>query len=393
MKILLAHGRYQGQTSGENTVFEQEAALLKKYGHEVFTYERSNHEFDYATRWDKLLMGPQTVWQRKAYKDILNLVRIHTPDIVHFHNTLPLISPSAYYAVKKRGSRVIQTLHNYRFVCPNALFLRNGQPCEACLGKRLAWPGIRHACYRKSRMATTAVVAMLSAHRLLGTYDHMIDRYIVLTEFAREKFIAGGLPAQKLAVKPNFIAHDPGFGQGKGGYALYVGRLSHEKGIQVALDAWNQHHLPFPLHIIGDGAYRAKVEAAAQENEHVIYHGTRPHDYVLHMMQDAQSLILPSICYEGFPMTLAESYACGLPVIASRIGALAHLVQESTTGVHFDAGNAQDLASSVTRLFVNQDILAAMRQSTRRFYEEQYTPHANHKQLLHIYQAAMQGGN
>lgn len=390
MKILLVHNYYQGLTSGENVVYEMERALLTGFGHPVVTYERRNDEIEDYGAWQKAALAPGTVWMTQAYRELYRLVQQERPDVVHFHNTFPLISPSAYYAVRAAGSRVVQTLHNYRLLCPNALFLRDERPCEDCLGRFVPWPGVQHACYRDSRGVTATVAAMLAAHRALGTFERVVDRYIALTGFARQKFIEGGLPAEKIAVKPNFLRHDPGVGDGAGGFALYVGRLSHEKGIQVALDAWRRHDLPMPLWVVGDGAYRDAVTAAAEETERIRYLGTRPHDEVLRLMQRAAFLVLPSICYEGFPMTIAEAYACGLPVVASRRGAMASLIQPGETGLHFTADDAASLAEQARWLAGHPDELVRLRRGARRAYAERYTAERNYKELMQIYDTVLQ---
>src|SRR5262245_47877410 len=224
------------------------------------------------SRWQ---LASQTIWSRPAYKEFRTLLQKHRPDVVHFHNTFPLISPAAYYAARAEGLAVVQTLHNFRVLCPNALFFRNGRVCEDCLGCAVPWPGVIHRCYRGSRAASAGVTAMLSAHRLLGTWREAVDRYIALTSFSRQKFLQGGLPAGRVVVKPNFLDSDPGCGSGEGGYALFVGRLSAEKGVETLLQAWRVGGALPPLKIVGDGPLAAKVQAAAAGNPLIEWQGTK----------------------------------------------------------------------------------------------------------------------
>lgn len=256
MKIALVHNYYQ-QSGGEDQVFGDEVDLLEAHGHHVLRYMAHN---DRLVGMSSLDMTRTAVWNGTAYRELRELLRQERPQIVHFHNTFPYISPAAYYAARAKGVPVVQTLHNYRLLCPNGLFFRDGRPCEDCLGKKAPWPGVVHACYRSNRAASGAVATMLTVHRSRGTWSKMVDVYIALTDFARQKFIEGGIAAEKIEIKPNFIQPDPGPGEKREGYALFVGRLSPEKGLDTLLAAWERLGRGFPLKIAGDGplagAYR-----------------------------------------------------------------------------------------------------------------------------------------
>ena len=249
MKILLLHNYYQ-RSGGEDEVFLTDASLLEKHGHEVRRYCVHNTSVDDLSY---LRLAGQTLWNADSYRQLRTLFRTESPDIAHFHNTFPLISPSAYYAAAAAGVPVVQTLHNFRLLCPNALLYRDGHVCGDCIGRTVAWPAIVHKCYRESRPATAVTAGMLAAHRVMGTWSHMVATYITLTEFARQKFIEGGLPADRLLVKPNTLRDDPGQGDHRGGFGLFVGRLSNEKGLDVLLDAWRQLREPLKLLIVGSG--------------------------------------------------------------------------------------------------------------------------------------------
>ncbi len=247
-KILIVHNYYQ-QSGGEDQVFMAESSLIGEHKCQVFHFTVHN---DRIKRMNSLTLARSTLWNKSIARELQKIVRRVRPDIIHFHNTFSLISPAAYYAARAERIPVVQTLHNYRLLCPNALFFRNGHVCEDCMGKFVPWPGVLYACYRNSRTATSVTAAMLSVHRVLRTYSRMVDMYIALTDFARQKFIQGGLPAEKIEVKPNFFYQDPGERNGVGNYALYVGRLSVEKGILALLQTFNKIG-KIPLKIIGDG--------------------------------------------------------------------------------------------------------------------------------------------
>jgi glycosyltransferase involved in cell wall biosynthesis len=283
----------------------------------------------------------------------------------------------------------VQSLHNYRLLCPNAQLLRNGQVCERCVGRWLAWPSVSHACYRDSRAGSAVVTAMLAVHRALRTWTRAVDRYIALTEFGRRKLIAGGLPAEKIVVKPNFVPRDPGPGSGRGGYAVFVGRLSPEKGIDVLLDAWSRQPRPIPLKIIGDGSLVKLVRDAAERDPAIQWLGRRSHEDVLAVLGEAAVLVVPSRCYETFGLVIAEAFAKGTPVIASRLGALAEVVDHGRTGLHFTAGDAGDLAAMAEQFWDAPQRAAQMRWQARAEFEAKYTRERNYEGLRAIYEGVV----
>jgi glycosyltransferase involved in cell wall biosynthesis len=255
-----------------------------------------------------------------------------------------------YYAADAERVAVVQTLHNYRLLCPSAVCFRDGHVCTDCLGKPVAWPAIRHACYRGSRSATAAVVTMLSVHRLLGTWHQKTSVYIVLTELARRLFMRAGLPADKLVLKPNFVEPDPGLGTGGGGYAIFVGRLSSEKGITVLLDAWRRIGGRIPLRIVGDGPLSSLVAEAAVRIPGVTWLGRQTREEIASLVGDAACLVFPSECYETFGRVIVEAFAGGTPVLAADHGAGGELVSDGITGLLFRHGDAHDLADKVIQL-------------------------------------------
>ena len=384
MKILLCHNYYQ-QPGGEDQSFAAEARLLEQRGHDVLRFTRHNDAIDGLSRWDVVR---RTLWSRQSYRELRRLIRRERPDVMHCTNTFPLISPAAYYAARAEGVPVVQSLRNYRLLCPNALFLRDGRVCEDCLGKTIPWPAIVHGCYRESRAASAVVSLMLAGHRTLRTWTRAVDLYFTLTEFARRKLVEGGLPAERIVVKPNFIDPDPGPGNGCGGHVIFVGRLSPEKGIDTLLAAWAQDSSLPPLKVVGDGPLADKVQDAAASDRRIEWLGRRSAEDVLGLVGEAACLVMPSVWYETFGRTIIEAFARGTPVLASRIGALAELVEEGRTGLLFTPGDAADLAAGVRRLLADAPSLGRMRREARQEYERKYTADLNYRQLLAIYQRA-----
>lgn len=384
MRILMVHNYYQ-QAGGEDRVFLEETELLEANGHEVVRYESHNER---VKTMNPVMLAKDTLWSAAAYKDLEAIIRRDRPHVAHFHNTLPLVSPAGYYAAKAAGVPVIQTLHNYRLLCPNALFYRDGGPCEDCLGRAVTWPGVIHGCYRGSPAASAVVTAMLSAHRAARTWVRAVDVYVALTEFARRKFVEGGLPADKIVVKPNFVHPDPGVGEGSGGFALFVGRLSPEKGVATLLEAWEHLGERFPLRIIGDGPLAGRV-LAAERRPGVEYMGHKPVEEVRASMKEAGVLVFPSEWYETFGRVAAESFAAGTPVVAADIGAVAEMVEDGRTGLRFRPGDARHLAEQVERVLSRSDRRAAMRREARAEFEAKYTAERNYGMMMEIYQAAL----
>jgi glycosyltransferase involved in cell wall biosynthesis len=286
----------------------------------------------------------------------------------------------------------VQTLHNYRLLCPGGLFLRDGKVCEECLGRSVPWPGVAHACYRQSRPATAAIATMHAAHRAMGTWQEKVDLYIALSEFARHKFMEGGLPPDRIVVKPNFVDPDPGPKQDDGAYALFVGRLSKEKGLSVLLSAWKRLRAAIPLRIAGDGPLMGEITngAGAKDIRDVQLLGQITPNAIASLMRGARFLVLPSITYENFPMTVAEAFACGVPVIASRLGSLAEIVTDGLNGLHFSPGDPDDLAAKVDWAWKNPRELDEFGRAGRKEFEEKCCASSNYKRLMQIYALAME---
>lgn len=382
MNLVVAHNFYQ-QAGGEDGVFAAEVDLLRRFGHTVTPFTLRNDAVD---QMGKLKALAATVWNRESYRALRAVVRDARASVVHFHNTFPLISPAAYKAARDEGAAVVQTVHNFRLICPNALLFRDGAPCEKCVGRSFALPGVIHKCYRDSRQATAAVAGMAAIHRALGTWDRLVDAYIATSPSARSKLIAGGLPADRILLKPHFVDPDPGAGQGAGGYATFVGRLSYEKGLETLLEAWKTLGDAFPLRIIGDGPLSPLVTDAASRQPNIQWLGRRPLADVYDLIGDAAFHVFPSRCYETFGRVVTESFAKGTPVIASRHGSMADLIHHGRTGMLFEPGNAMALAEAVRAMI---PAAASMRPAARAEYAAAFTGERNYQQLMDIYAHAL----
>lgn len=382
-RVLLAHNFYR-QAGGEDTAYRNERELLQSHGIEVYAYERHNQEVNDQSKLVLLTHAASLAWNRASYNEIARIIRQFRPHIAHFHNTFQLISPSVYKACQDNGVPVVQTVHNYRLVCPGGLLQRDGVPCEDCVGHTLL-PALRHRCYRQSFAGTAAVVWMLQRNRIMGTYKKYVDRYIALTSFAASRLLAGGLPSGKTTVKPNFLPSPPPAGPGGGRYVVYVGRLNEEKGIYTLLHAWNQLG-NIPLRIIGDGPLGSDVRAAAENSRGAItWLGQLDRAEIMKNLLQAELLIIPSEWYEGFPMVVLEAYACATPVLASRIGSLDEVVIDGVTGYKFQPRNADELARQMRVLWQDLERLHEMRPLVRRHFEERYTADRNYAVLTGIY--------
>jgi glycosyltransferase involved in cell wall biosynthesis len=387
MRILLVHNRYQSP-GGEDVVVQAERTMLENHGHEVSLLEADNAEISGALK--RISTGFNAVHSRASKKRVAAELARFRPMIMHVHNFFPLFSPAIYYAAHEAGVAVVQTLHNYRLLCPNALLLRDGRICEDCLGKAIPAPGVLHACYRGSRAASASIASMLALHRALGTWRTMVDAYIALTEFGREKFIQGGLPADRLFVKPNFVQSISSAGQRYGEFAVFIGRLTEEKGIRTLLSAWRELGGKMRLKIAGDGPLRAEVEAVARCMKEVELLGHVAREGVAELLRRAHVLIVPSLWYEGFPIVVAEAFAAGVPVIASNLGGLGELVHPGRTGLHTRPGDAENLAAKVEWLVTHEEERQRMGGAARREFELRYTADRNYEMLLTIYNRAHQ---
>lgn len=384
MRVLQVHNFYRSSApSGEDEVVRSEHRLLVENGVEVIPFTRHNDTIG-ASALGALGAVFSNTWSFASVAALRELIAESKPDVAHFHNTFPQISPAAYGACREAGVPVVQTLHNYRMFCANGLLNRGGEPCEQCLARN-PLPALVHACYRDSRLATAGMVLSSSLHRARRTYQNDVDRYIVLTEFARRRFIAHGLPEERIVVRGNSLPFDPGAGPGGGGYALYVGRLTAEKGVGTLIRAWRRTP-EIPLRIAGDGELRASLEREAAGSP-IDFLGRVSPEHVLTLMKNADMLVVPSECYEGFPRVVVEAFATGTPIVAADIGGLGELVDERV-GIKFRSGDANALANAVTQLWRAPAQRENLRRANRQRFEREYSPATGVASLRSVYRDA-----
>lgn len=378
-RVLVVHNRYL-QRGGEDSVVDSEVQLLRNHGHSVELFERSSK----ALSSSPLVMTTKLVWNAQLRREVADTLARFKPDVVHVHNTFPLISPAVYWAADEAGVPVVQTLHNFRLMCLNALFLREEKVCEDCMG-RPPWRGAARGCYRGSRAASAALAGMLTIHRALGTYRDKVARYIALNEFCRSKFIAGGLPSERVTVKPNFVdfaAPQPAPRAG----LLFVGRLSAEKGLATLARAMALNP-DARMRVAGDGPDARALDGLAG----VTKLGCLSAEGVHQEMSRAAALVVPSIWYETFGLVVIEAFACSTPAIVSRIGALAELVRDGETGLLFEPGNPHDLADKLAWAQAHPEQMAAMGRNAREEYVARFSAEVNYRRLLEIYDGVLAG--
>ena len=382
MRVIIIHNRYRYQ-GGEDSVFQAEVRLLSEHGNEVRQLVFDNK--DISDSFDKYLQGLRGIYNVTSALTLQKLIKEFKPDIIHVHNFFLLASPSIFYAAKKFHVPVVVTLHNFRLVCPSGTLYHNGEIYEKNIRKLIPWNGIAKGVYRNSRMETLALAGITTVHNLIGTWKKKVDKFIVLTEFARRKFSDSALRVNKnqFVVKPNFVA-DSGVGfASREKFFVLVGRLSVEKGIHVVLEALTIGK--FKLVVIGDGPLKDDVLRVADINPNLIYLGFKERDVIIDYLKRCTALLLPSVCYEGFPISLLEAFATGTPAIVSNLGPLAEIVQDNENGLHFEPGNAQDLANKISMISNDPFLAGKLGENARRTYVNNFTPEKNYQKLMDIY--------
>lgn len=390
MKILLIHNFYR-QPGGEDVVMNTEADMLRRAGHDVRIFVRHNDDIDSSGLIRAASLAVKTIWSKDTYRELSSILAGDRPQVAHFHNTFPQVSPAGYDACRDAGVPVVQTLHNYRLLCPSATLYRDNGFCDLCVDGSLLH-SIEHACYRGSRAATATTAAMLAIHRLRRTWSEKVDQYIALTEYGRRMFIRGGLPAERITVKPNFLSGDPGAQNRRGTYAVFVGRLSPDKGLRTLLAAWRQ--LPqIPLRIAGDGPLRTQLEEEVKSAglTHIQFKGHLSKADTLALIRGARFLVFPSEWPEGLPMTLIESFASGVPVLSSDIGSLPEIVTAGKTGYLFRTADPVHLAQMAQRAWTDFEITGSLGRLARAEYLARYTAAKNYRQLMDIYERVSHG--
>jgi glycosyltransferase involved in cell wall biosynthesis len=390
MRIVVVHNRYRSaQPSGENLVVDQETALLRAAGHEVVAYERASDDIAGFSLLQRSLVPGRAVWSPVDRAHLAERLEDVHPDVVHLHNTFPLISPSVLEACRAHGFPVVATLHNFRLMCANAQLLRDGRPCDLCVG-RGPWPGVVHRCYRGSAAATVPVAVGIQLHRRRQSWTRGVTTFIALTEFVRRQYLAGGFPGDRIQVKPNFVPRPARRRTGAGSHLLFLGRLSPDKGVDVLLNAWAPRL--GRLLIVGDGPARRDLEVrAAAHGDSVRFLGRQPHDRCMELLAGARALVVASRAYETFGLVVVEAYAHGVPAVAPAMGAFPDLVRDGRTGQLFSPGDPEDLRRALVQALDPERSLRLGAEAWHR-YEAEFTPEQNLATLEAIYQAAIEQG-
>jgi len=391
-KVLVAHNFYRvGARSGEDAVYATECSLLERAGLEVIRFERHSEALFVQGAAAKIRTARDVTYSKSVYREISELLQTNRPDVAHFHAHFPMLSPSAFQACVDASIPTVVTLHNFRLNCAAGTLFRNAKICEKCWGGA-PWPAIRHRCYQQSFLASAAAVRAQFAYRHLIKRGLWIDQYIALTEFARGKHVEIGIPNERITIKGNSVLDPPQMGTGAGKYALFVGRLGPEKGIQTILEAWRFLGSAAPeLKMVGEGPLAQEISSKqATFNLNIELLGVQSKSSVMELMKNAHMLVFASRWYEGFPLVIVESLACGTPVLGSRIGGIPELIVEGFTGALFSPADAEALAQGVLRLLQLLNSNADMRVNCRTEFERRHSPDRNTRALLEIYNTVLE---
>ena len=375
MNILVVHNKYYYR-GGEDTVVDAEASLLRRSGHKVLIYSRDNKEIDTIS---KLRLALDIFASTRTIDDIQRIHREFKPDIIHAHNIFPLISPSIYKISKKLHIPIVQTLHNFRLLCPQAMLFRDGKACESCIGK-IPWRASLYHCYRNSFAQSSFTAIAITTHKILDNWQQSLHQYIVLSQVARDKFIQGGIPITQLCIKPNFVESTrvPNWSQRDRG--IFIGRLSVEKGLDVLVKAVALLD-QIKIDVYGTGPLANLVSTASGLRSL----GFHPQSALINRLHQVAYLVMPSTGIESFGLVAIEAFSCGTPVIASRHGSLAEIIKHGETGLLVKPGDHQELAHAIAWAESHPDEMKKMGQAAYDDYLEHYTPESNYKILMKIY--------
>ncbi len=381
MKVLIIHTTYKYR-GGEDTVVAEEMKLIQAHAVTVKLLEFDNDKNTAI----KLLQLPFNI---HSYIKTLKKLQAYKPDVVHIHNLHFSASASVIYAIKKSKIPFVITLHNYRLLCPSAILFHKGKPFLNSLNPKFPWKAIEQGVYKNSKIITFWVSLSMQIHQWLGTWKKC-NKYIVLNEHAKKMFIQSKLQLtnKQIAVKPNFCAASPVAEPVASDYFLYVGRLSEEKGIQMLLKTFSLS--TFKIKIAGDGPLKDEVIRYSLMYANIEFLGSLNKEDVFSLLQSSSALVFPSIWYEGMPLTIIEAFACGTPVIASKLGAMEIMIINEYNGLHFQPENVKDLLHKLEEWqSLNDEEKTIYRKNARHTYEQYYTPENNAEQLLAIYRSVI----
>lgn len=386
MRVLVVHNEYR-QPGGEERVVASEGRLLREAGFQVEDLRFRSADVEGAA--EKLRVAWELPHSERAAERVKEAIGRFRPDVIHVHNFFPLATPAVFKAARELNVPSVFTLHNFRTFCANGLLLRGGKPCELCLDRRPSH-AVKYRCYQGSLLGSAALARMIGLHHRQGTWHRLVDRFIVLTEFAKSRYLKGGLPTDLLTVKPNFLFDPVVEAAVENSVApararvLFVGRLSEEKGIATLLAAKREG---FEIHVVGDGPLAPLVHAEVAKGG-VVWHGFQSQEQVYAHIRAATVLVFPSECYENFPISLLEAMAHAKPVVASRIGGLPEIVREGETGWLFEPGNGADLAAKLRLALAGGERSGRAGQLGRERYLAEYAPASNLRALTRVYEEA-----
>jgi glycosyltransferase involved in cell wall biosynthesis len=388
LRVLQVYNEYRTY-GGEDTVVHLEADLLRQHGHQVELIRVSTKELDEAGPFRIVTAGFGTVWSLRGYSMMKKAIARHSPDVVHVHNTFPLLSPSVFWAADRASVPVVQTLHNCRLTCANALLLRQDRPCQECVG-HFPWPALRHRCLSSSFPRTAAVTSMNVIHRWLGTYQTKVHAYIVLTAFSKEILARAGLPRERIHVKPNFSPPTVRLSSPRLPRFVFAGSIARFKGVHLLLEAWTRlASSGHQLMMVGDGPDRSELQQRFAAQENIVWCGNQPREKVIDLISASQWLVLPSLAYENFPMSMLEALAAGTPVIVPNHGAFAAIVSDGVEGLQFSAGDTDSLFTALqAALDASEGAWTLWSENARNKHLAEYTARSNYAQLMSIYEAA-----
>ncbi|MEU3783073.1 glycosyltransferase [Streptomyces sp900129855] len=394
MHVLVVHNRYaSAQPSGENKVVDQEVALLREAGHRVELFERRSDDIGAMSLLAKVAVPLRVPWNPAVRTELANRLRTERPDVVHVHNVFPLLSPAVLAACADAGVPAVATLHNYTQVCPPGTLQRDGRPCTECVGSAVPLPAVRHGCYRGSRLATVPLAVSLAANR--RRWWSGVERFFCISAAQRDTLVRAGMPAERLAVKHNFVPDPDDRRAGDGEHLLYLGRLAEAKGVRLLMAAWDElaasGGVGVPLVIAGTGPLEPEVTAWAAGRDDVRYVGLYDTAECQKAIARSVAVVAPSTWLEAFGLVVVEAMAAGVPVVAAGHGAFVELVEDGVTGLLHRPGEPASLASCLRRITAEPDLGREMGQAARLRYEQGFSPAVGLDRLVDEYRTAIAG--
>ncbi|CAL9667589.1 glycosyltransferase [Streptomyces sp. enrichment culture] len=394
MHVLVVHNRYNSaQPSGENNVVDQEVALLRGAGHRVGVFERRSDDIAGRSLPGKAAVPLLVPWNPAVRRELAARLRAERPDVVHVHNVFPLLSPAVLAACADAGVPAVATLHNYTQVCPPGTLQREGRSCTECVGAATPLPAVRHGCYRDSRLATVPLAVSLSVNR--RRWWSGVERFFCISAAQRDVLVAAGMPAERLAVKHNFVPDPDARRSGAGEHVLYLGRLAEAKGVRLLMAAWDEvaagGGVGAPLVIAGTGPLEGEVTAWAAGRDDVRYVGLYDAEQCRRAVARAVAVVAPSTWLEAFGLVVVEAMAAGVPTVAAGHGAFVELVEDGATGLLHRPGDIASLAACLRRITAEPDRNRRMGLAARRRYEQGFSPAVGLERLVKGYRAAIAG--